>query len=323
MVIGYLKRVFGEENVAEDKTHSVALPIFLKVYSFETLTLFGQRYVFVSTNGRCNLKTYKAQKPKIEESFECPAVLLLEKSTTEQRNNLIENRISFVESEKQLFMPSLGVILNDRKNSRESVKVEKFTPQTQLCALFFLYFPSAKYTVKQIAEKINLNDMAISRALAVLENAFAVSHDAIGRTNYYFVPVDKRTYAKKIEKLFISPIWKRFIINKKYLPKNRYKSAYSAINEYSMVSDDEMPTYAISKEEYRKIQDKCEIAFEDLLYGADFINLEVWKYNPSLFAKDGVVDKFSLYLSFDKASVDERTEEAIEKLKESVLNGGI
>lgn len=321
MAVEYLKQILGESNVEESVPHSVTLPVYLKCHSFETLSLFGQRYVFVGSNEKLNLKTYKAQKPKIEELFDCPAVLVLQQSNTVQRRNLIENRIMFIEEGKQLFMPSLGVVINDSRSSRSNVAVEKFTPQMQLCALYFLYFPSAKYAVKQIAEKTQLNEMAISRGLSVLEKIGAVSHDSKGRTNYYFISDDKKTYLKIIENLSVSPIWKAFLINKKYLPKDCYRSRYSALSEYSMISDDETPTYAISKEQYKKIQDQCEIAFEDLLYGAEYVSLEVWKYDPSIFAEGGAVDKFSLYLSLNKDNVDERTEEAIEELKESICNG--
>lgn len=321
MAVEYLKQILGESNVAKDNSHSVSLPVFLKCYSFETLSLFDQRYVFVGASEKLNLKTYKAQKSKIEELFDCPAVLVLKQSNTQQRRNLIENRIMFIEEGKQLFMPSLGVVINDSRSNRPNTVVEKFTPQMQLCALFFLYSSSYYYTVKQIVEKTQLNEMAISRGLSVLEKIEAISHDSKGRTNYYFISIDKKTYLKKIEDLSISPIWKRFLINKKHLPKDCYRAGYSALSEYSMISDGETPTYAISKEQYKKIQDKCEIAFEDLLYGAEYVNLEVWKYAPSIFENVDAVDKFSLYLSFDKNNVDERTEEAIEELKESIYNG--
>ena len=44
--------------------------------------------------------------------------------------------------------------------------------------------------------------------------------------------------------------------------------------------------------------------------------VEVWSYSPDLFARDGVVDPLSLYLSI-RGSSDERIEMALEKLEEA------
>ncbi|EFB40206.1 MULTISPECIES: hypothetical protein [Parachlamydia] len=47
------------------------------------------------------------------------------------------------------------------------------------------------------------------------------------------------------------------------------------------------------------------------------IELEVWNYDPELFAKDGIVDPFSLYLSLQE-SKDERVEGALEEMMEKI-----
>jgi hypothetical protein len=45
--------------------------------------------------------------------------------------------------------------------------------------------------------------------------------------------------------------------------------------------------------------------------------LEIWSYSPKLFAKKGVVDRFSLFLSMRKDN-DERVQSALEKMMEQV-----
>jgi len=47
------------------------------------------------------------------------------------------------------------------------------------------------------------------------------------------------------------------------------------------------------------------------------IELEIWQYNPNLFAKDGIVDPFSLYLSLEKVK-DERVEAALAHMMEKI-----
>ena len=45
------------------------------------------------------------------------------------------------------------------------------------------------------------------------------------------------------------------------------------------------------------------------------VNLELWKYNPALFARNGIVDPISLALCFEDNS-DERIESSIEEYLE-------
>jgi len=45
--------------------------------------------------------------------------------------------------------------------------------------------------------------------------------------------------------------------------------------------------------------------------------LEVWSYSPELFAKKGVVDRFSLFLSM-RENNDERIQSALEGMMEQV-----
>lgn len=45
--------------------------------------------------------------------------------------------------------------------------------------------------------------------------------------------------------------------------------------------------------------------------------LEIWHYDPDLFAKDSLVNPFSLCLSL-KAFLDERVESAVQELMEKI-----
>lgn len=315
----YLEYLLGKSNVAIENSRGVVLPLYLNCYDYAEISVYGNRYIFVSAKESLNVKTYKAQKGKIEALFDCPAVLVLEKSKALQRQNLIQNNIMFVEIGKQLFMPTVGLAL---QNVRDIVipQVDKFTPQTQLCALFFLYHRVGEYTVKQIAEKTQLNSMSISRGMNSLRDLELLSNASIGRTSYYRLSVDKREYLQKLERYSVSPVQKAVWIKKDEKSRGVFRAGYSALSAYSMLADNEYETYAISKEEYKQIDRSLQIEFEDFLDEQDFIKLEVWKYDPALFAEEGTVDKFSLCMSFDQEH-DERTEAILKEIKESIING--
>lgn len=318
-LIEYLDNLIGKHNVTVENNRDIVLPLYLNCYEYKVISLYGISYVFVASKESLNVKAYKAQKHKIETLFNCPAVLVLDKPKALQRQNLIENNIIFVEVGKQLFMPSVGLVL---RNMRERVplQVEKFTPQMQLCALFFLYHREGEYTVKQISEKTKLNNMAITRGMSALEALKFVSSTSDGRTKYYRLCENEMCYLEKVEKHAISPVYKSVWVNKNKKLQNALRAGYSALSDYSMLADNEYETYAISKEAYKQIEKSVQIEFEDLLNEQDYIKLEVWKYDPSLFAENGIVDKFSLYMSFGQGQ-DERTEEILKEIKESIVNG--
>lgn len=319
VLIEYLENTIGKNNVAVENKRDIVLPLYLNCYEYKVISLYGISYVFVAAKESLNVKAYRAQRHKIEALFNYDAVLVLDRPKTVQRQNLIENNIMFVEVGKQLFMPTVGLVLQNMRD-RVSPQVDKFTPQMQLCALFFLYHREGKYTVKQIAEKTKLNNMAITRGMSVLVALKLVSSTSIGRTKYYRLCENEMCYLETIGQHAISPVQKSVWVNRNKKPQNVLRAGYSALSDYSMLADNEYETYAISKEEHKRIEQSVQIEFEDLLNEQDYIKLEVWRYNPSLFAEDGIVDKFSLYMSFEQGQ-DERTEAILKEIKESIING--
>ncbi|MBD5131207.1 MAG: winged helix-turn-helix transcriptional regulator [Clostridiales bacterium] len=319
VLIEYLESLIGKHNVAVENNRDIVLPLYLNCYEYKVISLYGISYVFVASKESLNVKAYKVHNHKIEALFNCPAVLVLDKPKALQRQNLIENNIIFVEVGKQLFMPTIGLVLRNMRE-RAPLQVEKFTPQVQLCALFFLYHREGEYTAKQIAEKTKLNNMAITRGMSALEALKFVSSTSVGRTKYYRLCENEMCYLEKIEQYAISPVQKSVWVNRNMKPQNALRAGYSALSDYSMLADNEYETYAISKETYKLIEKSVQIEFEDLLDEQDYVKLEVWKYDPALFAENGLVDKFSLYMSFEHGQ-DERTEAILKEIKESIING--
>lgn len=118
----------------------------------------------------------------------------------------------------------------------------------------------------------------------------------------------------------ISPVAKQVSIKKTSLPDVAIQAGYSALSKQSILMDSDTTTYAVSRDILKEIEKHTEILLKDLFYGANHVNLQVWKYNPIVFAAEGSVDKLSLYLSLCDDE-DERTQSILQELKESVLNG--
>lgn len=315
MLNEYLIKLFGNDAI-ETFEISVKLPIYLSsTYKYKGVSIYGYKYVFILPINKVNLKSYKVQVKNIIEIFSLPAVLCVDELDFYQRNNLINSRLDFVEIGKQLFIPSIGMVLYDMKKKMEHVIVEKFTPQVQLCALFFVYSDIKEYKVSEIASVIKLNAMAISRGMSVLIELGVLSVRSEIRTNYYCLKVNKKDFLKIIMPYLISPVSDKKVLE--IINTNNWiQAGYTALSEYTTIVDDLPNTIAVSKEEYKLLEEIDNKTCRGIPYE---INVEIWKYNPKIFSKNNFVDKLSLYLSFSKEN-DERTEEALNELIEELTN---
>lgn len=321
MLLEYLRNVFGNNNVCDYNLDTSLLPLYLRgEYRFCGFCIGKQPYVFVLPNNTLNLKSYKVQKKKLETILALPIVLCAERLIFQQRENLINSGMEFVEPNKQIFMPSIGTILDNRQKRRAVRLVEKFTPQIQLCALFFFYQKEKEYTSNEISEITGLNVMAISRGLSALNQLDLLSVRKAARTNYYAIKTTKPNYISTIKDYLISPIQKVLYASESDLKSISVKAGYTALEQMTSIVDDSVKTCAISKNAYKTIEDRCRQSLDEFLLSEKVVKVEVWKYDPMIFKNNDCVDKLSLYLSFENEN-DERTNEALNELMKEIKNG--
>ena len=320
MLTEYLKSVFGKENVKNLPRAKIALPLYLRNFSYELVSLYGKKYVFVGGANEVNLRAYKTQKNNIERFFECEAVLIENNCNAQKRKTLIDNGILFVEVGKQVFIPTLGVSLWTGRTAEKTCELGSFTPQTQLVALCFLYKDNGFIGTEAIEKKTGLNGMAISRGIAALNALEVLKIEQKGRKKLYDLNCLKSDYLKIISEHCVSPISKKVLLKKAKLPKGILFAGLSALSHYSNLAEPEIAEFAISKSEYAKIKNEY-VTFDDFLFDDDCAAIvEVWKYPPEIFAMNGVADGYSVWLSMKDTDTDERTEVAKEQLMEKVCN---
>ena len=321
MLLEYLKKIFGEPAVKECNLNLRWLPLYLSnTYRFYGISIYNKSYAFALPQSTLNLKSYKVQEKKAEVVLSVPVVLCVDKLMFQQRENLINSGVEFVEPGKQIYMPSLGVVLNDKRNSADTKPIEKFTPQIQLCALFFLYKKEKEYTAKEISETTGLNVMAVSRGVSALTELELLLVRKAARTNYYTIKASKNKFLESIKDYLISPVLKRVYADGKTIFNVGIKSGYTALSQLTSVVDDSIQTYAVSRTTFKSIESNCRESSDMFSLNDKIVKIEVWRYDPMIFMVDNCVDRLSLYLSFAKDN-DERTEESLEELMKEINNG--
>ncbi|MCD8286080.1 MAG: winged helix-turn-helix domain-containing protein [Clostridia bacterium] len=255
----------------------------------------------------------------MENRFMLPVVLVLEKTYFAQKKDLIDNRVMFVELGHQIYMPMQGVALKKTRLTKPCNKISRFTPQTQLCALYFIYSSDEIHTVKGIMKSTGLNKMAVSRGLKDLETVGSITSKEKGRTKYYRMSGNRKDFYDSIEKYLINPVRKEVMIKKEDLTDKCVKAGFTALSEWSMLADGRTSTYAVSGEDFKELESKCRPDTNTLLFDWTYVKLQIWKYNPATFSVPGITDKVSVWLTIPKP--DERTENVLDDLKEEILNG--
>ncbi len=90
----------------------------------------------------------------------------------------------------------------------------------------------------------------------------------------------------------------------------------SALSQRSLLEDDRLPTYAVSKKSLPALLDNRLFREAHGSEEATF-TLEAWHYDPFVLSQHTTVDPLSLYLSL-RDSPDERVQQQLETLLEGV-----
>jgi hypothetical protein len=152
---------------------------------------------------------------------------------------------------------------------------------------------------------------------------FKLIYHFCGNLKYFFKYNFNNLYFDGIEKEYFLKCNKVYGFDSLFIPLklktkddiyNSYPlSGESALAKATMLNMPMIPEYAAYKSDI-SISDSSlvDTRWEPSL---EAVNLELWKYNPKLFAKNGIVDPISLALCFEN-NADERIESSIEEYLE-------
>ena len=176
-------------------------------------------------------------------------------------------------------------------------------------------------TPLEVANALHYTAMTMTRAFDELESLNLGKATRQGKQRQFIFMQDLPLLWAQAEPMMQNPVKKRFFLglNKKEIKqiKSRgFLAGLSALEELSMLSSPKHLTYGVSLQTWKELQKIGNIEKLPLAEEAN-IELEVWSYDPRLFAKEDRVDPFSLYLSL-KEMHDERVKIALKKLIEKI-----
>ena len=265
--------------------------------SFMIIELFGK--------DKFGVTALKKQLAQYVDNTGLNSAYLFENVTRTQRNSLIANEIPFVALPDQIYLPFLGVVLNNSFKKKTVVTADKMTPATQCLFLYMLYRGGEDYTIKKrAADDLGLTKTSITRASVQLKKLNLIHEEYAGKEIRMIAKAKGYEFFELAKDYLINPVQK-VIHSELYSKTGIYIAGETMLSRHSMLSEPKERTYAV----YKGDAVAGELKDIDIRWQEDIqtFRIELWKYNPAIFAANGEVDPVSLAMSLSD-NTDERVE---------------
>lgn len=314
----YLVQMFGVQPAFKGGGGYSALPLYL-THRFELVDgeLFNRIVIFAFDKRGTRLTPFeiKSSLDAISKKMNKPVIYCTNALMNIELQRLIAYRVQFIVPGKQAYLPEFLIHISNRGQSIQ-LERERFTPVAHLTFLCMMHGTTQDFLIGEIAHKLGYTSMSISRALDELEQMKLVERFNKGRVRVARLIEDKKTVWEKGKRYLRNPIEsvEYFTPSVNAGKGGLYLSGITALSKYSMLADDEKMTCACSKSKLERMRKSNLYRFVDFPEDSE-LKLEIWKYDPGLFASEGTVDRLSIYAAL-KDDPDERIQIALDEMME-------
>lgn len=314
-MLEYLNQTLGLEATMIPWAEAEKFPLYLRNgKKYFMLHIGGVECILIEADEKnFSLPTFRKQLAKLPGHPE-HIVLCFKRLESRQRKALIEAQIPFIIPDSQVYLPFLGVVLQERMKSVKPAP-KKLSPAAQLILLHFIYEMTGWSACKvDLARQLNLSAMNVTRAVQELEALELVTVERFGRSDHVSAVDSGKALYEKALPYMIDPVQKRLYVRKGEKFSELPMAGEYALATHSMLNEPQIECKAISRKKYKELDGIEEIdpAWSN---SHDYIQLELWKYDPQPLAVYHAVDAISLALSL-RENKDERVEQAVEEMLE-------
>lgn len=303
----FIEKVLGLRVSRQPWEHLQKMPYYIQDrFAIEKVALGNIETLFLYPKAELDhMATLQKHIARIQKAENLPVVIMLPSMSRYRRDVFIEARIPFVVPEKQVYLPFIGTYMQERLDS-ESLKLEKFQPAAQVLFFYYLYQGEKDMYISNAVKDLGYSAMTISRAAKQLVQTGFFTKSKDGVQKILTGTVQGRELFYSVRPALINPVRRRTRVKKADLNSEYLLAGDSAIAKQTMINDSMFRCYALIG--------KQKLA--ELPYAMDAntdVIVELWKYDPALLSKNGMVDPLSLAMSFEDEE-DERVQDAIEEL---------
>lgn len=312
----YIHKTLGLKCTRTRWNGQSKLPYYLlNEYSYEVVRIGNQNCIFLTPKNRlAAVATIRKHLKQLKEHIDYPAVLKLTELTRQRKESFIIAKIPFVVPGKQLYLPFIGVVLNER-NTPETADndVDKLMPSAQMLLFIFLLGRNKPLYLSEVSKQLHITAMSISRAANQLVQLGLVEHKKDGVRKYILSETTPSELFKRTKPWCVNPVRKMVYIDRNEVQADMFPAGLTALSAVSMLNPPSLLTYGTAKNEknYGSVS-------TELVDSESSVALQIWRYDPRQISLNNQADALSLYMSFT-GNQDERIDQALEEFLDRVL----
>lgn len=291
------------------------LPLILQgSYNIFVLTINGQSCLLAEPKIELGLATLRKQHRSMEKLTGQFCVLYLKKLNSYPREKMLEEGIPFIWENHQIYMPFLGILLNQNE-ARVLKPCTKISFLTQKLLLMMLYNQWKNVTVTKAAQLLDVTKTSVTRCYDEIECLEIPVLKKRGRTRILSAYLDKKELWNRIKPYMRNPLLQEFYLEEN-LSDTLPKSGISALCEYTLLNDNAYRTSAIVKSQLSEfdIKNKKQVpagenpgsVVQELGYTIDYKDM-------------GIIDPLTVYLLMEKEKEEPRVEKALDEMLEEYV----
>lgn len=233
---------------------------------------------------------FMRQKAELQEYCNYPIVLCFDRINSYQRKVLITGNQAFIVPENQLYMPYLGISLQEHFKVQTEVK-EQMTAMAQFILLYFWHQKDGEYISKlTISKDLDVNLMNISRGVQELEELGLLITKKKGRSSMVCLTESREVSYEKAYPYLRSPVQRELFVRAKEEILSFPVSGEEALFHRGLA---ERPAYrvrAVDKKYFNEHLKNIE-SVDPNWANEELIRLQVWRYAPIMPVKTVASDK--------------------------------
>jgi hypothetical protein len=315
-VIRYVKDTLAAALVIKPWNGSLGLPFFLKEqYTFYQTEIIALPCILIVAKGRQDATPALIRKhiDLLQPKAGGAEIIYVQKQLSSfNRKRLVEQKVSFIIPGNQMYLPLLGVDFREHFKRLQSLP-KTLSPSAQVVILHALLKNEQDVLrLNDLAKEYGYSVMTMSRAFREIESLGLAEVTVKGRKHEMILKGTRQEVWKNVLNYLRNPVIQRFYPDLSVLIPEGIYAGLSALAKYSTLAEPGDTVLAISSSIGRLLTQRhgrSELSIKDL----HCHEIEVWSYDPKLFAIEGVVDRLSLFLTL-RDEKDERVEAALEQM---------
>lgn len=311
----FIEKILHQKIEIREYKDTKKLPLlFVGNYNLYLLEISGHSCILMEPKGNFGLVTVRKQYRRLQQLTAKMCVLYFKEISAYARERMIDEGISFVWDGHQIYMPFLGIWLKENE-ARELSRYDQLSFLTQKMLLLALYESWDDVTVTMAAEKLQVSKMSVTRVFDEIESLEIPVLYKNGRKRFVRSFQNKREMWERIKPYLRNPLIKEYYLEED-MGQNFVASGISALCEYSMLEDNDYPTYAVTKTQVSEMQIKSKRQ----LPKGEIPKCVVQELGYIIYYNEKqLVDPLTVLMLLEKEMEDPRVEMAIDEMLEEYV----